>query len=69
MKKTERFFAEWFVEKIGWDSCEIFDDEEPDFKINDFGLRIIDIFKIALLYYLENVIDSIIGTTLQKNHI
>lgn len=32
-KETERFFVKWFVERIGWDSCEIFDDEKPDFKI------------------------------------
>lgn len=48
-KKTERFFVEWFVEKIGWDSCEIFDDEEPDFKIKFpekiVGLEVTNLYK------------------------
>lgn len=48
-KETERFFVEWFVDKMGWDSCEIYDDEEPDFKIKFpdkiIGLEVTNLYK------------------------
>lgn len=48
-KETERFFVEWFVDKIGWDSCEILEDEEPDFKIKFpekiIGLEVTNLYK------------------------
>ncbi len=48
-KATERFFVEWFIEKIGWDSCKVFDDEGPDFKIEFpdkiIGLEVTSLFK------------------------
>lgn len=48
-KETERFFVEWFVDKIGWDSCEVFDDEAPDFKLQfpgkTVGLEVTNLYK------------------------
>jgi len=47
-KATERLFVEWFIGKIGWDSCKIFDDEGPDFKI-EFPDKIIGLEVTSLL--------------------
>lgn len=48
-KETERFFVEWFVDKIGWDHCEVFDDEGSDFKIKfpdkTIGLEVTNLYK------------------------
>jgi hypothetical protein len=48
-KAIERFFVEWFIDKIGWDSCRVVDDEGPDFKIifpdRIFGLEVTSLFR------------------------
>ena len=48
-KATERFFVEWFIDKIGWDSCKVVDDEEPDFKVEFqdkiIGLEVTNLYK------------------------
>ena len=48
-KETERFFVEWFIDKIGWNSCDVFDDEAPDFKLQfpgkTIGLEVTNLYK------------------------
>lgn len=48
-KSTERFFVKWFIHKIGWDSCRVIDDEEPDFRLEFpdkiIGLEVTNLYK------------------------
>jgi len=48
-KQIEKFFVEWFIQKVGWDSCELFEGESPDFsiKLSDkiFGLEVTNLYK------------------------
>ncbi len=45
-KEKERFYAQWFINNMSWDSCKLEPNEEPDFGIDmPIGLEVVYLFK------------------------